>query len=92
MVKNKKLPAILKADYRRDMSSDAGCRLAKEAKNLMAIANDYENMGHSMINSNFTPRHIEAMMVLKDVLDHTVKLIDENVRAYAKSTTYGDKK
>ena len=92
MVKNKKLPAILKTDYRRDMSNDAGCRLAKEAKNLMAIANDLENMGHSMINNNFTPRHIDAMTVLKDVLDHSVELISENVRAYATSITYGDKK
>lgn len=92
MVKNKKLPAILKANYRSDMSNDAGCRLAKEAKNLMAIANDLENMGHSMINSNFTPRHVKAMMLLKDVLDVTVELIAEHVSAYAKSSTLGDEK
>ena len=92
MVKNKKLPAILKANYRSDMSNDAGCRLAKEAKNLMAIANDLENMGHSMINSNFTPRHVKAMMLLKDVLDVTVELIAEHVSAYAKASTLGDEK
>jgi hypothetical protein len=81
---------MLFRDYSAEMQADAGSRLMNEAKNLIALADDYEKMGKAMIKREITPMHIEGLMVLKDATDHTVELITNHVSDYATALNYGE--
>ena len=81
---------LLFRDYSAEMQADAGSRLMNEAKNLIALADDFEKMGKAMIKREITPRHIEGLMVLKDTTDHIVELITNHVSDYATALNYGE--
>lgn len=90
VVKEKELPKLID-DYSKNMQENAGSRLMNEARNLMALANDWEKMGKAMATLKNTPRHTEALFVLKDATKHTVELINQHVSDNATGYFYGDK-